>query len=120
MLNRLLGKKPDKPAKPNTGSTGTFIRISNIWHAVSVDHGKTGCAAAQKLGETRFLSPDAPKLPLAGCTNPMGCQCRYKHHDDRRNNQRRNFMAANALRSIGGFPGNDRRFLRGRRASDGG
>lgn len=47
---------------------------------------------ASPLVETkeRFLSREAPRLPLAGCTMKY-CRCRYVHYKDRRQRERRNF-----------------------------
>lgn len=59
------------------------------WHAVSIVRGRFGCRAAQMIGEQRFLDSDAPRLPLAGCSAPDACQCKYKHHEDRRGLPRR-------------------------------
>lgn len=35
------------------------------------------------MGAKRFLSGDAPRLPLPSCGAPT-CNCRYVHHGDRR------------------------------------
>jgi len=92
-------------------------RISNPWHAVSVVDPEGLCKAARGLRERRYLSPDAPPLPLAGCDRPEGCRCRYAHHSDRRTGKRR--------ARDNGFParahaGEDRRGdERGRRSTDG-
>ncbi len=59
------------------------------WHAVSVLSGVERCAAATALKQKRFLSIEAPRLPLPACTMPVSCQCRYQHHADRRVNMRR-------------------------------
>ena len=60
----------------------------NRYHAVSI-HGpdvpeNAACYAARTLKGKRFLSSEAPALPLAGCDNAE-CNCRYVHHHDRRN-----------------------------------
>jgi hypothetical protein len=62
-------------------------RIANPYHAVSIETGSRACAAAQAIEGQRFLSTAAPMLPLKGCGSTT-CQCRYVHHNDRRNNQR--------------------------------
>jgi hypothetical protein len=59
------------------------------WHAVSILRGRFSCHAAQMVGEQRFLDSDAPRLPLAGCSAPDACQCKYKHHQERRGLPRR-------------------------------
>jgi hypothetical protein len=59
------------------------------WHAVSVKPGQRACAAATSGRELRWLSREAPMLPLPGCTQPDSCHCTYSHHDDRRSGSRR-------------------------------
>lgn len=59
------------------------------WHAVSIARGRFVCEAVQMVGEQRFLDSGAPRLPLAGCSAPEACQCKYKHHEDRRGAPRR-------------------------------
>jgi hypothetical protein len=54
------------------------------WHAVSVKPGGGACNAAVSGKNRRWLSREAPLLPLPGCTRPDACQCTYNHHDDRR------------------------------------
>ena len=57
-------------------------------HAVVVVPGRHACAEAYALRDRRFLSREAPVLPLAGCGS-LQCECRYEHHDDRRKGLRR-------------------------------
>lgn len=57
-------------------------------HAVSVESGLTPCAAALALSHRRFLSNEAPSLPLPDCDSDS-CGCRYAHHDDRRSGDER-------------------------------
>ncbi len=59
------------------------------WHAVSVKPGQNACNAAISGKNRRWLSREAPLLPLPGCTRPDTCQCAYNHHDDRRMVSRR-------------------------------
>ena len=42
------------------------------------------CFAATALQDRRYLSDEAPHLPLAGCTDLQSCKCVYEHLDDRR------------------------------------
>jgi hypothetical protein len=42
----------------------------------------------QALAKNRFLAKEAPRLPLDECT-VADCQCEYKHHDDRRDEEDR-------------------------------
>jgi len=67
------------------------------FHAVTV-YGT--CSAARELGGRRFLSKDAPALPLTGCAAPGGCSCVYRHHPDRRvGDARRGFVSAAGVRT---------------------
>ncbi|MGH8249479.1 MAG: hypothetical protein ACREVI_02080 [Steroidobacteraceae bacterium] len=59
------------------------------WHAVSVKPCGTACNAAVSGKNRRWLSREAPMLPLPGCTQPDTCRCTYQHHDDRRARSRR-------------------------------
>lgn len=59
------------------------------WHAVSVVPKSGGCEAVRAIRHVRFLSAEAPRLPLVGCAKPEGCGCAYKHFDDRRAQTRR-------------------------------
>lgn len=63
---------------------------------------------------TRYLSRDAPRLPLPGCPTPDECPCTFKHFEDRRNGPRRN----SDLGTVSDKPVIDKRRSRGRRARD--
>jgi len=63
-------------------------RVFNPFHAVSIAPGPEACEAAQVRAGKRFLSREAPRLPLPECGNPE-CRCRYQHYDDRRGPARR-------------------------------
>lgn len=88
---------------------------SNPYHAVSVLPGTDACAAAYRFSGQRFLSTQAPRLPLPSCDTTT-CGCRFKHHKDRRSGPRRNSDIGMVM---AGFSGNnERRQSRGRRATD--
>lgn len=71
--------QPDKPArKPST----------TPYHAVSIQPGRQCCHESRALEGQRFLSREAPSLPLKHCTAAT-CTCHYLHHDDRRTGPRR-------------------------------
>lgn len=114
-LGRLFGGKPG--ARSGIGA-GTSIRISNPWHAVSIQAGGGACPAARALGNVRYLSAEAPNLPLKACSDPAGCRCTYRHHDDRRGEPRRAIERGSPLRGGSLFPGNERRHGGGRRRTD--
>jgi hypothetical protein len=86
------------------------------WHAVSIAPGPRACAAARELLDRRFLSREAPPLPLKDCDNAQ-CTCRYEHYDDRRKAPRR---AHEMGVSIDGHEGSEQRdeAKRGRRKTD--
>ena len=97
--------KPVAPKKP-----------VNAFHAVTIAPGPRACAAALDLQGQRFLSRDAPPLPLKKCASGS-CTCRYEHYDDRRHGPRR---AREMGVSIDGYDGEDHRDKpkRGRRKAD--
>jgi len=64
--------------------------VNKLFHGVAIrSRGDACCQAVEALGTQRFLSEDAPLLPLAECSNPQGCRCVYEHFDERRDNLRR-------------------------------
>jgi hypothetical protein len=85
------------------------------YHCVEIIAGPGGCKAAMELANQRLLSADAPRLPLATCDNPAQCDCRYRHHDDRRAGPRR---AAETGSRVGIWAQTNRRKARGRRDAD--
>ena len=67
---------------------GAPVRKDQTHHAVSIATGPRCCAAARELRGQRFLSREAPPLPLKACDR-ADCTCRYEHHSDRRKGLRR-------------------------------
>lgn len=63
------------------------LTANHPFHAVSIDPAMGSCAAAQSVRSQRFLSEDAPSLPLLDCSAAQ-CQCRYMHFPDRRSGSR--------------------------------
>jgi len=90
-------------------------RSRHRWHAVSIIGPAAACAAAQACKGKRYLSSDAPRLPLKGC-DAERCECRYRHFADRRGDPRRENETGAAREAR---KGNERRSgSRGRRATD--
>jgi len=58
------------------------------FHCVETFTHKDSCNAAKKIHGKRFLSAEAPTLPLPACKKAH-CHCEYKHHEDRRSESRR-------------------------------
>jgi hypothetical protein len=87
-----------------------------VWHSVSIDAKPLSCEAALDLRKTRYLSKDAPALPLKECSKRAACPCTYKHHEDRRAKPRR--AAETGSSSTGKKRDSERRVSRGRRDDD--
>jgi hypothetical protein len=83
--------------------------------AVSIETGWEPCDAAEALEGERFLSGQAPALPLAGC-DAASCDCEYRYHADRRAGTRRDADLGLPRQRIG--PQVERRDGGGRRAAD--
>jgi len=75
-FKRLFARKAEKPR-------------TTAYHAVAIRCGKTSCQAAQDNQRERYLSAEAPLLPLDQCDLPDQCECRYQHYEDRRAGPRR-------------------------------
>ncbi len=58
------------------------------WHAVSIVRGRCACEVVCQLNGQRWLSNQAPKVPVTGCDSAQ-CSCHYRHHEDRRVQDRR-------------------------------
>ena len=106
------------------GAAIQHIHVTNPWHAVGISTGVSCCKASVFLRDTRFLSSQAPPLPLQGCTLPKSCVCKYKHFSDRRSGPRRAteselFQNALSRHAAASWSSQERRGRRGRRATDG-
>jgi hypothetical protein len=86
----------------------------NRWHAVAIVPGAGSCKAAESAKGRRFLSSEAPLLPLRAC-DVAACTCKYRHHEDRRGSPRRSEEAGGSPRSKATT---ERRNSRGRREAD--
>lgn len=73
--------------KPQPGPVSRQ-RTPRSHHAVEVCPGLHPCKAVQDIGSVRFLSDQAPSLPVHGCTAAT-CTCRFVHYADRREEDRR-------------------------------
>jgi len=89
-------------------------KLASKWHAVTIVLQTSSCAAAAMCRNTRYLSRDAPHLPLANCPNSHDCPCTFKHYEDRRGGPRRGAdIGAGSDK-----PSTEKRKSRGRRARD--
>jgi hypothetical protein len=101
--------------KKQAGTPPSPPRIERSpWYSVSVVAKSAACAAAKSLAAKRFLSREAPRLPLPSCDSPDRCGCTYKHHKDRRAAFRREEDNVGIRRPAR----EERRRTRGRRNSD--
>jgi hypothetical protein len=57
------------------------------FHAVSIVPADGCCSVVDSIKVQRFLSEEAPSLPLADCA-AEDCRCKYIHHADRRGGSR--------------------------------
>jgi hypothetical protein len=105
-LRNLFGAKPARNASQ--------APAPQPFHAISVVPGPRACRAAREVKEVRFLSREAPILPLPGC-DAATCNCKYRHYDDRREEPRR---AADSGAFEIPYPGAERRRSGGRRSTD--
>jgi hypothetical protein len=114
IFKRLINVAPDAALEtPAHRITVTKRPATNPWHAVGITPGRNACAIARGESETRYLSREAPPLPLKDCDSDT-CTCRYHHFDDRRASLRR---AADVWSNNGMFNGPERRRA-GRRSTD--
>jgi hypothetical protein len=102
----------DEPLNPKAAAPAPKRVMS--YHAVTIATGARCCSAAEALREQRFLSREAPKLPLANC-DVLQCECRYAHHDDRRRGPRR---AREMGVALDGYEGAEKRRRPKRRKGD--
>jgi hypothetical protein len=82
-LWRRSRREPERepPRSKRTASAPRFA-------GVEVRIGATACEAARAMVGRRFLVGEAPKLPLAGCTEAR-CRCSFEKLSDRRSETRR-------------------------------
>jgi len=94
-------------------------RNVNPYHAVSIIPGSEACEAVKAREGERFLSREAPRLPLPDCGR-TDCRCHYAHHGDRRGMVRRSADGREATPGGPPYKGPERRFpaSAGRREGD--
>ena len=69
------------------------------YHCVELSMPYDACDAAMQLHGNRYLSAEAPVLPLSDCDH-QACKCRFKHHDDRRHQQRRDPFSSSGIHTL--------------------
>ncbi len=114
-LNQVTSFKPHLWLKRAFVRRADQTRVSPF-HAVAIRCTKNACQAAQDSHGERYLSAEAPLLPLGQCDRPDRCQCRYQHHKDRRGGSRRG--AESGLPTQSDPENVERRHGKGRRIED--
>lgn len=102
-----------------SGRPMQFHHVTNPYHAVSIKTGSRCQQTALKYGRQRFLSGEAPQLPQPTC-DAKACECRYVHHEDRRDGSDRRQRDVRDVWASGPqvASGGGRRTSHGRRVSD--
>jgi hypothetical protein len=103
-------QSPKKPAP----ATAKPASAGNDYRAVSVAPGIKCCSAAKNIVGKCYLLREGPRLPLANCSMPANCSCKFKKASDRRDEDRRQLGSTETGRW---FPGPENRKRRGRRAA---
>ncbi len=106
----------DKTSGINKSKATDSARPAQPWHAVTIRPKGTSCDAAQARRTARYLSTEAPRLPLEECSTSDTCTCVYKHHADRRGQPRRQDERDGMRRST--EVSQERRRARDRRGTD--
>lgn len=102
-------KKPAPVAAPKRSNTaGDFRSVSVVPNLIC-------CLVASQAAERPYLSRQAPRLPLDGCTMPKSCSCKFRKNGDRREGDRRLFGAQETNRW---FAGRDNRKRLSRRSTE--
>ncbi len=71
--------------------------------AVSIVGSSPCCGASQSLKGKRLLLTRDVALPLAACTMPTRCKCRYSKHPDRRADDDRRMFGSTQRASLYGI-----------------
>jgi hypothetical protein len=99
-----------KRQHPRAGPVRDLKHPSDNYHCVELRYRSDACDAVKRIRAGRFLPGDAPEIPVPGC-DAAKCSCRYAHHEDRRQGDRRNRVAYQPPAAAGG----ERRTKRDRR-----
>lgn len=114
-LSRLFVKK--RPDGRESGGSPRVVakNYSGVELVVSPDE---ACAAAKARAGQRFLTSEAPLLPVPGCDQPR-CGCRYRKFPERRTETRRaSVVDLPTASSISRDAGRGQRKGKGRRSTD--
>ncbi len=69
------------------------------YHCVELVLRYDACDVAMQQSGKRYLSDEAPMIPLPGC-DQQNCRCRYRHHEDRRHEERRDPFSVSGIHTM--------------------
>lgn len=75
------------------------------------------CEAVSALEGVRILATHAPTLPMANCTMPAQCRCKFQKYVDRREDEQGRRSNLGQERAAW-YAGGQRRKSKGRRSAD--
>ncbi|EGM71696.1 hypothetical protein [Shewanella sp. HN-41] len=117
------GKKTRKHYFKNLSSNERNTTNQSIeghrFHCVSIVNKGHCCEQVNAITGKRFLSKEAPAIPMEECTMPH-CECRYQHFEDRRQSSNERRVDYGVTRELFGVFGeqNRRDRSKGRRTTD--
>ena len=115
-VRRFFPAQP-KPHLPSPNHDHNHSEASE-YQAASIHCYEGACAEAEKIQGIRYLTAEAPVIPLANCTADK-CHCVYRHHEDRRSGEKdRRKIHRDEDGSVTATVTEDRRRGGGRRATD--
>ena len=119
VIKSLLGMLTKRPAEkaPKKTAADALRKVHNPgtdFRAVAISSTGVCCLAAKNAAGKRFLMRAAPRLPLAECSLPENCACKFRKNSDRREGDRRLFGGTGTNRW---FAGTDNRQRKSRRST---
>ena len=87
---RRRGERQAATGKPSGARSDrrTSVGTSSKYHAVAIKFPSYACDAAKSLAGKRYLSTEAPPIPLPDCDG-RECECTFMHFKDRRSGKDR-------------------------------
>jgi hypothetical protein len=116
----LLGWSLNAPERGRRGKGRSRSRKAfqpGPYQAVSIVQPSCACSAVGEFEGARFLTDEAPLLPVPGC-DAAKCTCRYTRHGDRRTRGDRRVYAGLQTELYTANGNAERRRARGRRKED--
>lgn len=112
-----IARRKKSGKKSRKVPTSDKAKAPSLFAAVSIKPGKFPCDAAARILHKRYLTADAPPLPLADCDHAR-CDCLYVHHDDRREDENDRRLPNSLSERLFGQTQKERRTRQGRRKTD--